>query len=53
VKKYHSVKSTTPDGWKHEKIKPLPLNPDYEAITVEPQDASEMMIAGEFVAVLP
>lgn len=52
VKKYHSVKSTTPEGWKHEKIELMPLNPDYDPITVEPQDASEMMIVGEFVTVL-
>lgn len=52
VKKYHSVKSTSPDGWKHEKIELRPLNPEFEPIIVEPQDASEMVIVGELVATL-
>lgn len=52
VKKYHSVKSTSPDGWKHEKIELRPLNPNFEPIILEPQDTSEMMIVGELVTIL-
>jgi phage repressor protein C with HTH and peptisase S24 domain len=50
IKKYHSAKSVSEDGWKHERIELLPLNPDYDPITVEPHEGPEMMVIGEFVA---
>ena len=55
VKKYHSELSTdlavTADGWRHSSIQLLPLNPLFEPITLEPEDASDLTIVGEFVRV--
>jgi len=55
VKKYHSELSTdlavTADGWRHDRIQLLPLNPAFEPITLEPEDADDLTIVGEFVRV--
>ena len=52
VKKYHSELSTdlavTADGWRHSSIQLLPVNPAFEPITLEPEDASDLTIVGEF-----
>jgi SOS-response transcriptional repressor LexA len=50
VKKYHSEKTVTADGWRHDRIQLLPVNPAFEPITLEPEDARELMILGEFLA---
>lgn len=50
VKKYHSAKSVTEDGWRHERIELLPLNPDNDPIIVKPHEGTEMVVVGEFVA---
>jgi len=50
VKKYHSDKSVTEDGWKHEQIELLPLNPDYDPIIVAPHEGPEMVVVGEWVS---
>ena len=50
VKKYHSTKSVTEDGWKHEQIELLPLNPDYDPIIVAPHEGPEMVVIGEWVS---
>jgi SOS-response transcriptional repressor LexA len=47
VKKYHSEKTVTADGWRHDRIQLLPLNPAFEPITLEPEDAGELAIIGE------
>ncbi len=52
VKKYHSEKTVTADGWRHDRIQLLPVNPAFEPITLEPEDAGDLMIVGEFVNVL-
>jgi superfamily II DNA or RNA helicase/diadenosine tetraphosphate (Ap4A) HIT family hydrolase/HKD family nuclease/SOS-response transcriptional repressor LexA len=49
VKKYHAEKTVTADGWRHDSIQLLPLNPAFEPIGLEPEDASDLMIVGEFV----
>jgi superfamily II DNA or RNA helicase/diadenosine tetraphosphate (Ap4A) HIT family hydrolase/SOS-response transcriptional repressor LexA len=49
VKKYHSAKTVSEVAWQHDRIELLPLNPDYEPITVAPHEGSEMVIIGEFV----
>ncbi len=49
VKKYHAEKSITADGWRHDSIQLLPLNPAFEPIGLEPEDAADLMIVGEFV----
>ena len=48
VKKYHSEKTVTADGWRHDRIQLLPVNPAFEAITLEPQDAEDLTILGVF-----
>jgi SOS-response transcriptional repressor LexA len=49
VKKYHSEKTVTADGWRHDRIQLLPVNPAFEPITLEPEDAGDLTIVGEFV----
>jgi superfamily II DNA or RNA helicase/diadenosine tetraphosphate (Ap4A) HIT family hydrolase/HKD family nuclease/SOS-response transcriptional repressor LexA len=48
VKKYHSEKTVTADGWRHDRIQLLPLNPAFEPITLEPENADALAIVGEF-----
>jgi superfamily II DNA or RNA helicase/diadenosine tetraphosphate (Ap4A) HIT family hydrolase/HKD family nuclease/SOS-response transcriptional repressor LexA len=50
VKKYHSVKTVSEDAWKHDSIELLPLNPDYDPISVDPHEGPEMVVVGEWVA---
>lgn len=50
VKRYHSKKSATEDGWKHEKIELQPLNPRYDTIHVLPGEADDLVVVGEYVA---
>ncbi len=40
IKKYHSEKQATEDGWEHSRIELIPLNKDYEAFTLNPEDES-------------
>ena len=49
VKKYHSEKTVTADGWRHDRIQLLPLNPAFEPITIEPAEAGDLIIVGECV----
>lgn len=44
VKKYHSAKTVSVDAWQHERIKLLPLNPDYGPILVAPYEGSDMVV---------
>jgi len=51
VKEYSSVKQISEDGsWHHERVRLKPLNPEYEAWDLSPD---EFRVLGEFVAVLP
>jgi hypothetical protein len=54
VKKYHSELSidlaVTADGWRHDRIQLLPVNPAFEPITLEPADAGDITIVGEFLS---
>ena len=52
VKKYHSDKTVTDDGWRHSSVQLLPVNPAFEPITLEPEDVSDLTIIGELVAQL-
>ncbi len=53
VKKYHSEKTVTADGWRHDRIQLLPVNPAFEAIELEPEEAGDLAIVGEFQGRLP
>ena len=52
VKRYHSTKRTSDEGWQHETIELQPLNPEYPSIQVSAQDAEDLRVIGEFVAVI-
>jgi len=47
VKKYHSEKTVTADGWRHDRIQLLPVNPTFEPIEIEPEEAVDVVIVGE------
>ncbi len=49
VKKYHSEKKVTADGWRHNRIQLVPLNPAFEPITLEPEDVGNLTIVGELL----
>jgi SOS-response transcriptional repressor LexA len=52
VKRYRSEKKQAADGsWEHERVTLEPLNPEFEAWNLDPQDDSVRILA-EFVAVL-
>jgi SOS-response transcriptional repressor LexA len=52
VKSYHSTKSQQPDGsWQHEMIRLEPLNPEFPAWELKPEE-NRFRIAAEFVQVL-
>ena len=53
IKKYTSSKSYDEFGnWQHEKIGLIPLNKDYETITLTPEDGDEFRVVGEFVGII-
>ena len=52
VKRYASTKAQRPDGtWQHERIRLEPLNPEYGAFDLDPQE-DRFRILAEFVQVL-
>jgi SOS-response transcriptional repressor LexA len=52
VKKYHSEKTVTADGWRHERIQLLPLNPAFEPITLAPTEPGDLTVIAELVQLL-
>ena len=52
IKRYHSERQQTPDGWQHKTIQLQALNPDYPPIELNPEDTSDLRILAEFVKVL-
>ena len=38
IKKYHSEKRATEDGWEHTRIELIPLNKEYESFSLNPED---------------
>lgn len=51
VKRYHSVKDQSVEGWRHARIRLESLNPDYPSWDLEPDEEKYKIIA-EFVRVL-
>ena len=52
VKRYRSEKKQSPDGeWAHERIRLEPLNPEFEAWDLDPEEDRYRILA-EFVQVL-
>jgi SOS-response transcriptional repressor LexA len=52
VKRYHSVKQSSDEGWIHHWIQLQSLNPEYPAMMLDSSDTEELRVAGEFVQVL-
>lgn len=53
IKEYHSVKHFNSDGsWEHDEIMLLPRNKDYQPIRINPEDAEDFRIVGEYVGKL-
>jgi hypothetical protein len=52
VKKYHSEKTVTANGWRHDRIQLLPLNPAFEPIEIEPADVDTLWVIGTLQAVI-
>ena len=49
VKKYHSEKTVTADGWRHDRIQLLPVNPAFEPIAIEPEEAGNLMVIAAYL----
>ena len=52
VKKYHSEKTVTADGWRHDRIQLLPVNPAFEPIEIEAETSGDLTIVGELEELL-
>jgi type I restriction enzyme R subunit len=52
VKRYESEKAAKSDAWRHERITLKPLNPDFEPITLTPEDEGQLKVVAELVEVL-
>ena len=52
VKKYLSSKSPTDDSWSHSQISLVPINPSFPTIPLNPSNAQDLLIIGEFIAVI-
>jgi len=52
VKKYHSEKTVTADGWRHDRIQLLPVNPAFKPIEIKPEDVDALCVIGTLQAVV-
>jgi hypothetical protein len=55
VKRYESTKTTTEEGWKHERIRLIPDNPDrvtFPVLEFTPEDEGDLQVIAEFVQML-
>jgi SOS-response transcriptional repressor LexA len=53
IKRYHSEKGQNPEGsWTHQRIRLEPLNPEFEAWDLDPEDADSLRVIAEFVRVI-
>ncbi len=55
VKRYESTKTTTEEGWKHERIRLIPDNPDrvtFPVLEFTPEDEGDLQVVAEFVQML-
>ncbi len=49
VQKYYSEKTVTVDGRRHDRIQLLPVNSAFGLIEIEPEEAGDSVIVGEWV----
>ncbi|EMI22085.1 type III restriction protein res subunit [Rhodopirellula maiorica SM1] len=52
IKRYHSTKHVSDDGWEHIAIELQPLNKDYAPIQVSADQADDLRVIGEFVSLI-
>ncbi len=52
IKKYHSEKTVTEEGWQHSRIQLIPLNPSYPTIELPPEDGEQYRTIGVFLTTL-
>ena len=52
VKRYHSTKQPSEDGWEHQTIELQPLNPNCQPIPISADEAESIRVVGEFVCVI-
>ena len=52
VKRYSSIKQIEREGWEHESVTLEPLNPEFSPIVLNPEDAVNLRVIGEFVGVV-
>ncbi len=52
VKKYRSSKRINDEGWEHEAIELLPINPEFSPISITADNAEDVHVRGEFIEVL-
>ena len=43
IKKYHSEKRVTEEGWEHARIELIPLNKDYDPFTLNPEESFRVL----------
>lgn len=53
IKTYHSEKNVTADGWRHDRIQLLPVNPAFEPIEIEPEAAGDLAVIAEYLDTVP
>ena len=53
IKRYRSEKAQDSEGsWSHQRIRLEPLNPEFEAWDLDPEDEESLRVIAEFVRVL-
>lgn len=52
IKRYHSTKAITDEGWQHNHIELQPLNPDFEPIAISEDEANDLRVIGEFISLI-
>ena len=52
LKKYHSEKTRSADGWEHQSIELQPLNSSFPTIVLDATDPDSLRIVGELVTIL-
>ncbi|MFL6260142.1 MAG: S24 family peptidase [Thermoanaerobaculia bacterium] len=52
LKRYTSEKTTGEDGWQHETIRLLPLNPEFAPIVLKPDEEGAVRVIAELVEVV-
>ncbi len=52
VKKYRSTKRSTSEGWEHQTIELVPINPHFSPIEITNDNSEDVRVMGEFVGII-